>query len=562
MKLRIVPIAVVVVLTGCGHEPASAPAPAAPPPVDWAAVSEAVMDAVPEPLPETQGPIYIMFRKDGLAGSAAWHSGPSWAEFLPNALQHTYQDTAGSVDGIEVCLTYNYRDADPVQDRADFTNIHRGVRGMELTANERTERYSPTYMLATNRDFRKLIERFGDTKPSARIFEAHQFFLTRDGDTWRVHPMFRGNTLVTMDDVTHESVQTLARTMSDWLVRQVHDNGRVTYKYWPSNGNESDANNMIRQFMATVCLGRMAVFYDDKGIREAQDRNLEYNFSRFYRERNGLGYIEFDGKAKLGSAGLAGLALVEHPNPARFTEQRDRLILLTRQLQQEDGSFHTFFIPPTRNDNQNFYPGEALLLWGRLIEQSDDPALLDAFMKSFTYYRQWHLDNRNPAFVPWHTQAYYLVWQKTKHPDLAAFIFEMNDWLLSMQEWDDAAYPDTLGRFYDDDRSYYGPPHASSTGVYIEGLIDAYALAQAFGDVTRAENYRRTILRGIRSLMQLQFADNVDMYYVSQREYVEGGLRTTVYDNEIRVDNIQHGLMGLLKILDIFEQDDYATAAD
>jgi hypothetical protein len=32
-----------------------------------------------------------------------------------------------------------------------------------------------------------------------------------------------------------------------------------------------------------------------------------------------------------------------------------------------------------------------------------------------------------------------------------------------------------------------------------------------------------------------------------------GGLRTETYNNEIRVDNVQHGLMGLLKLSDLLD---------
>jgi hypothetical protein len=39
------------------------------------------------------------------------------------------------------------------------------------------------------------------------------------------------------------------------------------------------------------------------------------------------------------------------------------------------------------------------------------------------------------------------------------------------------------------------------------------------------------------------------MYYVARAERVRGGIRTEAYDNTIRVDNVQHGLMALLKIL-------------
>jgi hypothetical protein len=57
--------------------------------------------------------------------------------------------------------------------------------------------------------------------------------------------------------------------------------------------------------------------------------------------------------------------------------------------------------------------------------------------------------------------------------------------------------------------------------------------------------------------MQLQFVDDVDMFYVGARDRVRGGLRTTVYDNQIRVDNVQHVLMAVQKVLDTFDDADY-----
>ena len=214
-----------------------------------------------------------------------------------------------------------------------------------------------------------------------------------------------------------------------------------------------------------------------------------------------------------------------------------------------------------RNDNQNFYPGETLLLWAKLYEESHESELLDRFIKSFEYYKAWHLDksNRNPAFIPWHTQAYYIIWQITQNEQLKQFIFEMNDWLLDMQQWgDNLQYCDIGGRFYNPRRPY-GPPHSSATGVYLEGLINAYNLALETGDKERAENYRKVIVRGIRSVAQLQYQDEVDMFYVSKkkRNYVKGGIRTTVYDNQIRCDNVQHNLLALYKILNSFNEDDY-----
>ena len=91
----------------------------------------------------------------------------------------------------------------------------------------------------------------------------------------------------------------------------------------------------------------------------------------------------------------------------------------------------------------------------------------------------------------------------------------------------------------------YGPPHASSTAVYLEGLIDAYQLAVKENDQARRKSYKAAIM-GLAVSTQIQFIDGVDMFYIEKdkRHTVYGGLRTTDYDNRIRVDNVQHALMG------------------
>jgi hypothetical protein len=143
--------------------------------------------------------------------------------------------------------------------------------------------------------------------------------------------------------------------------------------------------------------------------------------------------------------------------------------------------------------------------------------------------------------------------------EMADFIFEMNDWLLPVQQWESAPHADCRGRFHDPHRPF-GPPHASSTGVYIEGLIDAFRLARELGENVRAERYRIAILRGLRSIAQLTFKDEWDMYYVARRDLLRGGVRSAEYDNSVRVDNVQHNLMAIMKIVATFRDEDFREA--
>lgn len=507
------------------------------------------------------GPIYVSLRVGGAEVASSWSPSGPFGGSLSAAVEEASADAGGraaSVDTVEVCLSSQYQDVE--LGGPELTNVHVGVLGLEIAYGDVVARYSPTRMVAQNWDFDDAIELFAgayrlsdDGVAGLRLatFACDQV-LVRLGQQPQAVPMFRGNEVIDVAAVDTGSVEQLRDRLGSWLTSHVHEDGRMTYEYWPSREEESGSNNMIRQWMATVALERLAAQLGDTAIYDLVARNIGYNLRTFYSEEEGLGKIRYDDEVKLGAVALAALALHEHPESERWSSEEQALRRTIDALWHEDGSFTTFLEPEGRNDNQNFYPGEALLYWAHLIRDGERGELLERFMRSFEYYRRWHLDedNRNPAFVPWHTQAYAMVWGETRSPELAAFIFEMNDWLLSMQQWQDVHYPDLRGRFYDPERPQFGVPHASSTGVYMEGLAAAYVVARELGEEERAERYAVALRRGLRSLMQLQFVDGVDMFYVSDRERVAGGVRTTVYDNRIRVDNVQHNLMAVLQILD------------
>ncbi|MEO7295667.1 MAG: hypothetical protein ABIZ57_05960 [Candidatus Limnocylindria bacterium] len=516
-----------------------------------------------------RGLAYVALRIDGVLAEDAWAEGTSSADALSTALIASRDgldaDEGQRVDSIEVAIAGPERE--PGLDGSTIANnLDRGTLGMNVSlSNGETARYAPSRMIAENTSFDRVIERLqesgdipadGLATDDIELFEATQLLVDLDAET--VTRVVRGNELIPASAVTEETTRVLATGMADWLTRQLDDDGRMVYAYFPSRGEESQSNNMIRQWMATVALQRIAEDRDDDTLRRRARDNTIFNLDLSYRREDGLGLIaDPDGDVKLGAVALAALALSQSSDRASFAEEEAALRRTVDHLWSPDGSFDTFYVPAGRRDNQNFYPGEALLLWAVTLEREFDPDLLDRFMTSFAYYRAWHREQPNPAFVPWHTMAYAKVWAITKDPALRDFVFEMNDWLLDLQQWEDAPAPDAAGRFYNPDRPDFGPPHASSDGVYLEGLIAAHRLTVAVDDDVRGEIYRTAIARGIRHLMQLQFADAVDMYYVSRRDRVAGGMRTTVYDNAIRVDNVQHGLLAVMDVLESFGPADY-----
>jgi len=507
-----------------------------------------------------EAPVWIAWRRSGKLVQAGWVNAPTLQEAFVQA--KGFPDASKST-AVELCIPYNFRPVPPEQFNRVFVNSARGRIGIEIRLGTATHRIPPTLTIANNRRLMREIEIFAHTlnipvielqqKASVSSFAGRQFLCELRPDAQPIE-LFRGNLVIRHDELGPAMLNDVVQKLSSWMLNNLHPSGRMTYKYWPSRGEESRADNTIRQFMATVALGRIAQQTPTESNRDAFRRNLEYNLGRYYAEIRGFGAILLDGKAKLGAAALSALAILESRQahligPEEYQREFEGLCRGIDHLWQPDGAFRTFLVPEDRNDNQNFYPGEALLFWAALHRQTRDPSLADKCLQSFKFYRDWHFRNPNPAFVPWHSQAYAMLYEDLQVSALADFIFARNDWLLEMQQWGGTLDADLWGRFFNPERPEYGPPHASSTGVYMEGLADAWHLARELGDSVRADRYAKTLRRGFRSIAQLQFRDpESDMFYISRQRQVLGGLRTTAYNNEIRVDNVQHCLMALMKL--------------
>lgn len=531
-------------------------------------LSEPGTSTLPPAFAHAPAVVYVAARHHGQRLHQVWRRESRGDLALKAALQsltnHLGPDPTRTLTHLEINLAHSFLPVDP-QDSRRLAPVQRGRLGLELIASGRRWRLAPTEMIAQNLSFplalERLIQRSGHsvspTNTAARIrtFDADQLLVDLQPSSPTTTLMFRGNTLEPIDSINLDRLRHLADAQSTWMWNNLQPDGRMVYLYWPSPGEESSANNEIRQWMATIALGRLARHTQDPLHHARQTSNILHNLNRSYREDDaGHGEIIENGTTvKLGALALACLALVEHPQRHQFARQESALLRTIDALWQDTGEFRTFWRPAHRTDQVNFYPGEALLLWATLHQQSRDPALRERLLRSIRFYREWHRQNRNPALIPWHTQATFRLHQTHPTEELRDWIFEMNDWLLGVQQWDEQrAFPDTMGRFHDPRRPF-GPPHASSTGVYMEGLVDAWRLARAKGDTDRQDRYRRALRRAARSLAQNTFLDDVDLFYISRRERAYGGVRTTVYDNTIRVDNVQHGLMALMGILEHFQ---------
>ena len=512
-------------------------------------------------------PTWYCVRKDAATQRSGWKSDVSLAD-LPRSVG------AQQGDVVEVCVVDDFRPIAPALLSRALRQRDRGLLGMEMAFRGEVVRLAPTRMLAANLRFNRALEKFLERRGatadefaasgSVRSFSARQFLLP-GGNEGAAVALHRGGMLVDPTPSAGEDrAAVLADSIGRWMVGNLTADGALPYKYWPSRGKESPADNAIRRFLATRALTQLGHLRGSADILEAARRNLRFNLERYYKDLGGgRGAIVERTGAKLGAAALAALAILESPARREFMPMLTGLAAGVESLADEEHGFRTFFFPPERDgENWNFYSGEALLFWAEALRRGADFAPSPSrCAETFDRCRTRHYEARNPAFVPWHTQACASLFAHTGRREFADFALEMTDWLLPMQQWD-GLMPDLRGRFYNPKRPEFGPPHAASTGAYLEGLADAVALARAMGDGSRANAYDQAIQRGLRSLRQLQFRDERDAFYVSKRNRVMGALRTEVYDNAVRVDSAGHALAAAVKILQPMEFGAGATPPD
>ena len=228
-------------------------------------------------LRQQRGPVFAVARRSGAWAGSAWGTGETTFAATVAAVSEAVSDLTRprcrSVDRVELCLSHSFRDVDPRGSTGRLlTNVHVGVLGLEIQRGRDTATYSPTLMLANNWDFDDAMERFAEAYDievrdlhgpgtRLRVFGCDQALVTL-GERPVAVTMERGNTEIPLKQVNERSVTRLASLMGSWLTTQVRDDGRMTYEYWPSRSEESGFNNMIRQWMATVALDRLA---DERG---------------------------------------------------------------------------------------------------------------------------------------------------------------------------------------------------------------------------------------------------------------------------------------------------------
>ncbi len=346
---------------------------------------------------------------------------------------------------------------------------------------------------------------------------------------------------------------------ADWLSRANRPDGRFVYGHLSAVNLPMEGDHYLRQVGAAFALARAARFTGQEkyAARATQAVLTLLGDTQTVPSDNSVRTTRLPHSAvnRLAAAGLLVLAIHELPEPQDdLLQQSDQLCNYVRKMQRADGSLCTtddLADPRDNPEGLDYYPGEAL--YGLMRSQQQRPAAwkTEVMKKALAYYRPLWQQNKSMAFVPWQTAACTEAFLLTGEQAYADFVYEMNDWLCTLQYGPDPRRTFWAGGFmgYADGKPVESPPQVSSAS-YAESLAEACRVARQTGDVTRYRRYSEALERCLQYLATLQYGEGNTQHFAAwYRPRLVGGFRASDQDGNLRIDYTQHALSAMVQYL-------------
>ena len=450
---------------------------------------------------------------------------------------------------VTIVFTFLYNKQKLENNDLDFLeeNIELGIHAIEVDNDGDSAYFKDSVPISKNYDLDYTLERlckkagldddaWKNADTSIYKYDTISFVGNRDNT---ITDLYRYNTLINLVDIDNNLIKERISLGKNWFLNSIDsDTNLLEYMYYPSKDSYSSSNNDVRQIACLWSMTELDLFFKTDLFDKVLEKTLDYYLK--YKENSGnYSYLKIDGYSKLAYNAFMILVLVNFASYENRDVLLDELAEGILSLQNEDGSYDTYF-NSNKNSGVDFYPGEAMLALMKLYGVTHEDKYLDSVKKAYPYYIDYWRDNKNTAFVPWHSQVYWLLFQEIEDLNLAEFVFEMNDWLIENYQITENEYPDKIGGFPKTVPRY-------STSSYLEGINDAYSLAVAVNDEEHIQKYAEAISLGTRFILQTQFTDE-NSFYLENPAKAIGGFKKSLFSNELRNDYTQHGVAALIKV--------------
>jgi len=492
----------------------------------------------------------VIFFKDGdILGIGLAENGtgifPNAKESVLEAVEDSElkQQDLGSLSMV-FSLLYNksnflYSNSDYIQNHSEL-----GIHSLEINYGSKSACYPGCYPIFKDYDSDEFLsnllgqagieEDFDEEEVDFFRYDTYSFVRLSNGD---VVDWYRCSPLLEVEYITNDMILNRLELAGECYLANIDPQTElVQYEYYPVLNVYSGNNNHLRQLASLWIMCKLYNFTKDERYLPVINRTLDYYLS-FKIDEKDFSHI-YVGGDDIANNGFIILALCEYdkyPDSDILIKRLARGIL----VQQSDNGSYALSFSYNNIDGMEYYPGEAMFGLMKCYQKTENISYLESVENGFNYYRDYWRDYQNNPMIPWHSQAYTILYEVTGDKNYADFVFEMNDWLINnYQILENPDFKDKLGGFYNNP--------GASTSVYLEGVNDAYMLACLLNDTHHMDLYKESISSGVCFLLQTQYTkDNV--FYLENTDQALGGFRSSLIDGKVRVDNIQHAVNALIK---------------
>jgi len=453
------------------------------------------------------------------------------------------------ISNVEVMFTFLY-DINWLYNKSMVflqNNIELGIHSIEILSNNTPFIFKESVAISHNYDLETLIIRLchkaglqkdGYLNDEVTLFryETYTFKGNHDGE---ITELYRYGILIDEENITNDMIYDSIESGYSWFLHSINNKTNLLeYEYYPSDDYYSIDNNNVRQLASLWSLTELTDFLVNDSSKVLIHNTINYYLQYINQTQNEFLFLTINNQSKLANSAFLLMSLINTKNFDNRSFYIDKLTNGILSLQQENGSFYTYFFSD-KNTGIDYYPGEAMLSLIKTYQETADQRLLQSVQNGYNYYKEYWRNNKNTAFIPWHTQTYSILFNITKEKEVIDFIFEMNDWIIDNYQIQESKFIDEIGGF-----PLYYPTF--STSVFLEGINDAYALAIEIEDSYHIKKYKESLTEGTRFVLQTQFNDE-NSFYVENKTKSVGGFKTSLTKNTIRIDNVQHAVLTLMK---------------
>ncbi len=364
---------------------------------------------------------------------------------------------------------------------------------------------------------------------------------------------------------TPEGLLAAVRLGAEYLCRILDSEGRYVYLYHPLDDRNDTQYGWLRHAGTTYALLEAYEEFGTARYLEKAELALRYLAAHLHEDHGSDGKYALDThdeeQQKVGGAGLALLAFAKH---AAVTGKRDHLETMRAlarfivKQEYEDGHFRANADLEKETGKQLkrepvYYPGEAALGLLRLYAIDPQPQYLDTARRAADWVvqvRDAFVSEDNQEHDHWMSYAYNELYRITHDGAYLEHAFKIGRAIEKKRHRAEGApAPDWAGTFFE------GQTTPASTRV--EAYDADIALSRFAG---KPEAWLLGPAQEVAcSMLGQQFRADND-YFVSNPAKAEGGVRESLFVQDVRIDYVQHAMSAWLHLARILRDPAYGKS--